>query len=91
VGPYGRYGDDGFGLEPGIATALFWGSRSYNFHENYVMAVGLSVGYRASFGDSAESALLISAHVDLAALGLPIVALAGLIAGPSDEAALIDE
>jgi len=90
VGPYARYGDDDFGLEPGIATALFWGSRSYNFHENYIMAVGLSVGYRASFGASKESALLITAQLDLALLGLPLVALAGWIAGPSDEAAMIE-
>lgn len=90
VGPYARYGDDPFGLEPGIAAALFWGSRSYNFHDNYIMAVGLSVGYRASFGESKASALLVNAHVDLALLGLPFVALVGAIAGPSEEAATID-
>lgn len=90
VGPYARYGDDDFGLEPGVATALFWGSRSYNFHENYIMALGLSVGYRASFGESKESALLVTAHLDLALMGLPFVALVGLIAGPSDEATKID-
>ena len=90
VGPYARYGDDDFGLEPGIATALFWGSRSYNFHDNYIMAVGLSVGYRASFGESKESALLVTAHVDIALLGLPFVALVGAIAGPTEEAARIE-
>lgn len=91
VGPYGRYGDDDFGVEPGVATALFWGSRSYNFHDNYVMALGVSVGYRASFGESAESALLVSAHLDLALLGLPIVALVSWLGGPSDEATRIDD
>ena len=90
MGPYARHGDDDFGLEPGIAAALFWGSRSYNFHENYIMAVGLSVGYRASFGESKESALLVTAHLDLAMLGLPFVALVGAIAGPSDEARMIE-
>jgi len=86
-GGYGRYGDDDFGVEPGIAGALFWGSRSYNFHANYVMAVGLSVGYRHTFGEANESALLVAAHLDLAVLGLPWVALINLLRGPTDEAA----
>jgi hypothetical protein len=90
LGPYGRYGDDGFGFEPGISGGLFWGSRSYNFHEDYVMAVGLSLGYRVSFGDSKESALIVAAQVDLAMLGLPIVALVNWMRGPTDDAASID-
>ena len=50
----------------------------------------MSVGYRASFGESKESALLVTAHLDLAMLGLPFVALVGAIAGPSDEARMIE-
>ncbi len=86
VGAFGRYGDDDFGLEPGIAGSLFWGSRSYNFHANYVLAAGLLVGYRHSFGDSRESALMVAAQLDLALLAIPIILLVDLAHGPSAEA-----
>jgi hypothetical protein len=89
-GFFGRVGDDGFGFEPGVAGALFWGSRSYNFHAHYVMSVGLSLGYALSLGDSRESSLLLAAHLDAVALALPFVALAHLIRGPSREAAPIE-
>ncbi|MEZ4443492.1 MAG: hypothetical protein R3B72_30755 [Polyangiaceae bacterium] len=91
AGPFIRYGDDDFGVEPGISTSLFWGSRSYNFHESYIMAVGISVGYRATFTESKESALVIAAQLDLALLGLPVVALVNLIRGPTGDAALIED
>src|SRR5262245_28502585 len=55
AGFYGRHGDDGFGLEPGVAGQLFWGSRSYNFHANYVMAFGLVGQFRFGLGDSRET------------------------------------
>jgi hypothetical protein len=90
VGAFGRYGDDDFGVEPGISGTIFWGSRSYNFHHNYVMAAGLLVGYRYAFGESKESVFTIAAQIDLALLGLPFVALAGAIRGPSSEAAPIE-
>jgi hypothetical protein len=86
VGAFGRVGDDDYGMDPGFAGALFWGSRSYNFHANYVMMAGLSVGYRQTFGQADESMLLIAAHLDLAALGLPLVALINLLRGPTAEA-----
>jgi hypothetical protein len=86
LGPYGRFGNDDFGLEPGISGALFWGSRSFNFHGNYIMAAGLSVGYRYSFGESKESALVIAAQLDLAVMGLPLVMLIDAIRGVSDDA-----
>jgi len=91
VGAYGRVGDDDFGVDPGFSGALFWGSRSYNFHANYVMAVGLSVGYRHTFGQANESALLVAAHLDLAAMGLPLVALINLLRGPTEGATELPE
>ncbi|RLB57304.1 MAG: hypothetical protein DRI90_18115 [Deltaproteobacteria bacterium] len=91
VGAFGRVGDDDYGVEPGFSGALFWGSRSYNFHANYVMTVGLSVGYRQTFGQADESALLIAAQLDLAALGLPLVALINVLRGPTAEAAPLGE
>ena len=83
VGAFGRYGNDGFGPEPGVSGALFWGTRSFNYTANYVMAAGLLVGFRQSLGESKESALLIAAQLDLAAMGLPIVALINLMRGPT--------
>ncbi len=83
AGAFGRYGRDGFGVEPGVTGALFWGTRSFNYTANYVMAAGLLVGFRQSLGESKESALLIAAQLDLAAMGLPIVALVNLIRGPT--------
>ncbi len=86
VGGFARVGDDAFGVEPGVSGSLFWGSRSYNFHANYVMAMGLSVGYRATFGDSRESSLLVAAQLDLALLGIPFIALINVIRGPTADA-----
>ncbi len=91
VGGFARIGDDDFGVEPGIAGSLFWGSRSYNFHASYVMAMGLLVGYRATFGESRESALLVAAQLDLGLLGVPLVALVNLMRGPTDEARPIED
>lgn len=90
VGGFARAGDDDFGVEPGISGSLFWGSRSYNFHANYVIALGLLVGYRATFGESKESMLLIATQLDLAFIGIPIVALVNVIRGPTDEARPIE-
>lgn len=90
LGAFGRWGDDPWGLEPGVSGALFWGSRSYNFHANYVMAGGLLVGFRQSLGESRESMLLIGAQLDLAFMGIPLVALIDLVRGPSDEVAPIE-
>lgn len=72
-GAYARRGDDRFGFEPGVTGQLFWGSRSYNFHSNYVMAAGLVGQLRVGLGDSRETSVVIAAHLDLAALSLPFV------------------
>jgi hypothetical protein len=85
-GAYGRVADDEFGGEPGVAGTLFWGTRSYNFHENYVLTAGLLFGWRQSLGDSRESHFWIAAQIDLAVLALPFVALVSLMRGPSEEA-----
>ncbi len=90
VGAFGRIGDDDFGLEPGLSGALFWGTRSYNFHANYVMSAGLVLGFRQSLGESKESTLMLAAQLDLAVLGLPLVALINLMRGPTAAAAPIE-
>lgn len=90
AGAFGRYGDDSFGVEPGVSGALFWGTRSYNFHANYVMAAGLLINYRATFGESKESLLLIGAQLDAAVIGLPFVMLVNLMRGPTGAAGPVD-
>ena len=67
AGGYCRHGDDGHGAGPRIAGQLFWGSRSYNFHANYVMAFGLLGQLRWGLGDSRETAVVIAAQLDIAA------------------------
>jgi hypothetical protein len=83
AGAYGRHGDDAFGLEPGFAGQLFWGSRSYNFHANYVMAAGLLGQFRMGVGDSRETSIIMAAHLDLAAMALPFIFLVEAARGGS--------
>ncbi len=90
VGGFGRIADDDFGLEPGLSAALFWGTRSFNFHANYVMSAGLLVGFRQSLGESKKSSLMLAAQLDLAVLGLPLVMLINLMRGPTAAAAPIE-
>ncbi len=85
AGPYGRLGKGGYGVEPGIAGALFWGGRSYNFSANYVMSLGLFTQIRASFGPSKETTMIVGAQLDLAFLSLPIVYIVDAIRGGSRE------
>jgi len=73
AGPYGRLGPGGFGVEPGVATSLFWGGRSYNFNANYVMAFGLLTQLRCGFGPSKETTIILGVQLDLAFLSLPLV------------------
>ena len=85
AGPYGRLGKGGYGIEPGIATSLFWGSRSYNFNANYVMTFGLLGQFRAGFGPSKETTIIVALQVDLAFLSLPIVYIVEAAKGGSRE------
>jgi hypothetical protein len=85
-GAYARKGSDGAGLTPGVASTLFFGSRSYNFHANYVLSAGLLAEMRYGFGPDRETSILIGAQLDLVALSLPFVLLAGALRGSSPEA-----
>jgi len=86
AGVYGRHGDDGHGLEPGIAGQLFWGSRSYNFHSSYGMAFGVLGQLRWGLGDSRETSVVIAAQLDVAALSLPFIFLVEAARGGSADA-----
>jgi len=84
-GGYGRKGSDMFPLEPGITGQLFFGSRSYNFHANYVMTGGLLGEMRYGLGRSKETSIVISAQLDLLVLALPIIFLINAARGGSHD------
>jgi hypothetical protein len=90
-GGYGRRAKDKFGVEPGIAGELFWGSRSYNFHSNYVLSGGLLAQLRYGLGPSRETSIVIAAQVDLGLLALPFLFLYTAVKGASGEAAPIQK
>jgi hypothetical protein len=84
AGGYGRIAD---GLEPGLAGTFFWGTRSFNYHSNYVMTGGLLAQLRYGLGETEETAIVIGAQVDAVILSLPFLFLANAIAGGSDDTA----
>ncbi len=85
-GLYARKGDDRFGLTPGVAASLFWGSRNYTFHSAYGLAAGLVGEFRYGLGPDRETSIVVGAQLDLVALSLPFVLLAGALRGTSSEA-----
>lgn len=87
TGLYGRWSDDADGPEPGVAAALFWGGRSYNFHSAYSVSAGLLAQMRIGLGASKETSVVLAAQLDVALLGLPFVYAINAIKGPSPEAA----
>ncbi|KYF62823.1 hypothetical protein [Sorangium cellulosum] len=87
TGLYGRWSEDAEGPEPGVAAALFWGGRSYNFHSSYSMSTGLLAQMRIGLGASKETSIVLAAQLDVALLGLPFVYAINAIKGPSPEAA----
>lgn len=84
-GIYGRAGDDDFGFEPGWASSLYFGAKSYNYSSPYVLTAGLLTEFRYGLGDSEEMSLLIAAQVDVVILALPFVFLIDAIRGGSSE------
>jgi hypothetical protein len=75
----------GFGLEPGLAGGVFFGSRSFNFHAPYVMTAGLIGQLRYGLGPSKETSIVVGAQVDFAILTLPFVFLINAARGGSSE------
>ncbi len=84
-GGYGRKGADRFPLEPGITGQLFFGSRSYNFHANYVMTGGIIGQMRYGLGASKETSIIVGAQLDLMLLALPVIFLINAARGGSHE------
>lgn len=84
AGPYGRFAR-ATGVEPGIAGSVFWGLRSFNHHGPYNMAGGLLAQFRYGFGASGETAIIVSAQLDVVALSLPAQFLINVIRGGSPD------
>lgn len=82
AGPYGRIART-TGIEPGVAGSIFWGLRSFNHHNAYNMAGGLLAQFRYGLGASRETAIIISAQLDVVALSLPAQFLINVIRGGS--------
>lgn len=62
-----------FGWEPGASATLFWGSRSYNYHSNYCLGVGLFAEGRYGFGDGRQADAIAGIQLDLAYFAMPFV------------------
>jgi hypothetical protein len=60
-----------FGWEPGLASTLFWGSRSYNYQSLYSPGVGLFAQGRYGLGDGKQADVIFGLQVDLEYLALP--------------------
>jgi hypothetical protein len=62
-----------FGWEPGVATTLFFGSRSYNFHSWYDLGLGVFVQGRYGLGEAKQGEVIFGAQIDLALLAYPFI------------------
>jgi hypothetical protein len=61
------------GWQPGVATGLFFGSRSYNFHSTYGLAAGVFVQGRYGVGDSRQADIVIGVQLDFELLAVPFI------------------
>ena len=71
AGPFVRNAEGYGGYQPGVAAALFFGPRSYNFASTYGLANGIYVQTRYGLGDAKQADLLFGIQIDLAVLALP--------------------
>jgi hypothetical protein len=63
-----------FGWEPGAATTLFWGSRSFNYHGIYNIGLGLfAQGRYGLAGDGRQADAILGAQIDFEYLALPFI------------------
>ena len=69
----GPLADRSYGIEPGVAGTIFFGTRSFNFHSSYEITVGVLGQARFGLGESRESSFVVAAQLDLAALWVPVV------------------
>ncbi len=84
VGSLGGYGRRFEGWEPGVTAQLFWGSRSFNYHGWYGMAVGLSLQGRVGLREAGERTVVVALQVDGQVLALPFLLAYGAVAGGAE-------
>jgi len=75
MGAYERRAADSF--DPGLAGAIFIGSRSYNYHGWYAMGAGLLLCVRGGLREPHDSSLIAALDIDLELLALPFLMLLG--------------
>lgn len=59
-----------FGVEPGMAGTIFWGSKSYNYSSLYGIGAGLFLQGRCGFGDGKQTDAILGVQIDLEYLAL---------------------
>jgi hypothetical protein len=83
AGMYARGAAGGFA--PGVSAAVFFGSKSYNFHGNYALTIGGQL--EGKYGLTSDPArkhaeLMLNVRLDLEVLALPVLFLREAIRGP---------
>lgn len=78
AGGFGR--TSRFGWEPGAEAAVFFGSKSFNYHSPYSLTLGLFLQGRLGFGDGKQADAILGVQIDLAYLALPALFLYEAIA-----------
>ena len=78
-GGYGRYWSGAWG--PGLTGQLFWGTRSFNYHSWYGMALGISLQGRVGVGELEERAIVVALHIEGIGLAMPLVYLINAFRG----------
>lgn len=69
----GPLADRRYGVEPGVAGTIFFGTRSFNFHGPWEITVGVLGQARFGLGESRESSFVVAAQLDFAAIWVPVV------------------
>jgi hypothetical protein len=80
-----RVADDDFDVQPGVATTLFFGGRSYNYSSPYVMTFGLVAQARVGLDDRRQTSFVLAVQLDTAFLASPVVFLIDALDGGSRE------
>lgn len=72
------------GWSPGLHGSVFVGSRSYNFHSNYVLAGGLVLTAQRGLDQPHDTLIAVAVQVDVLLLALPFIAGYAWLRGPPD-------
>lgn len=68
-----------FGWEPGVASTLFFGSRSYNFDSWYSLGAGIFTQVRYGLGDGKQLDAILGLQIDTELLAMPFIGLIALL------------